>query len=97
MKITNKINFGIQRKIVANMTTESWETIPHVTYNYEPDVTDFMREYKKLNFNRKGADKITVNTLMLKVISDGLGVTLQLLLKALTRKNWSLQDIQATV
>ena len=72
MKITNTINFGIQRKIVANMTTESWETIPHVTYNYEPDVTDFMREYKKLNFNRKGADKITVNTLMLKVISEGL-------------------------
>ena len=72
MKITNTINFGIQRKIVANMTTESWETIPHVTYNYEPDVTDFMREYRKLNFNRKGADKITVNTLMLKVIAEGL-------------------------
>lgn len=72
MKITNTVNFGIQRKIVANMTTESWETIPHVTYNYEPDVTDFMREYKKLNFDRRGADKITVNTLMLKVIAEGL-------------------------
>lgn len=72
MKITNTINFGIQRKIVANMTTESWETIPHVTYNYEPDVTEFMKEYKKLNFNRKGEDKITVNTLMLKVIAEGL-------------------------
>ena len=55
MKTVNTINFGIQRKIVANMTTESWETIPHVTYNYEPDVTDFMKEYKKLNFDRKGA------------------------------------------
>ena len=72
MKTVNTIKFGIQRKIVANMTTESWETIPHVTYNYEPDVTDFMKEYKKLNFNRKGADKITVNTLMLKVIAEGL-------------------------
>lgn len=72
MKTVNTINFGIQRKIVANMTTESWETIPHVTYNYEPDVTDFMKEYKKLNFDRKGADKITVNTLMLKVIAEGL-------------------------
>ena len=48
MKTVNTINFGIQRKIVANMTAESWETIPHVTYNYEPDVTDFMKEYKKL-------------------------------------------------
>lgn len=72
MKITNKINFGLQRKIVANMTTESWESIPHVTYNYEPDVTDFMAEYKKLNLDRHGEDKITVNTLMLKVIAEGL-------------------------
>ena len=32
MKKTNTIHFGIQRKIVANMTSESWETIPHVTY-----------------------------------------------------------------
>ena len=72
MKITNTIHFGIQRKIVANMTTESWETIPHVTYNYEPDVTEFMTEYKKLNFDRRGEDKITLNTLMLKVIAEGL-------------------------
>ena len=72
MKKTNTIHFGIQRKIVANMTSESWETIPHVTYMYEPDVTDFMKEYKKLNLNRSGEDKITVNTLMLKVISEGL-------------------------
>ncbi len=72
MKTTNTINFGIQRKIVANMTTESWETIPHVTYNYEPDVTEFMKEYKKINFDRRGKDKITVNTLMLKVIAEGL-------------------------
>ena len=28
-------HFGIQRKIVANMTTESWQNIPHVTYTYE--------------------------------------------------------------
>lgn len=72
MKKTNTINFGIQRKIVSNMTSESWETIPHVTYMYEPDVTEFMKEYKKLNSDRSKEDKITVNTLMLKVISEGL-------------------------
>lgn len=72
VKTVNTINFGIQRKIVANMTTESWETIPHAVYNYEPDVTAFMQEYKKLNLDRKDAPKITVNTLMLKVITEGL-------------------------
>lgn len=72
MNKTNTIHFGIQRKIVSNMTAESWETIPHVTYNYEPDVSAFMSEYKKLNLERSKEDKISVNTLMLKVITEGL-------------------------
>ena len=72
MTITNTEYFGIQRKIVANMTTESWQNIPHVTYMYEPDFTKFFKEYKKLNQNRSGEEKITFNTLMLKVISEGL-------------------------
>lgn len=72
MTVTNTEYFGIQRKIVANMTTESWQNIPHVTYMYEPDVTVFFKEYKKLNRNRTGDEKITFNTLMLKVIAEGL-------------------------
>ncbi|MDE6659292.1 MAG: 2-oxo acid dehydrogenase subunit E2, partial [Eubacterium sp.] len=72
MKKTNTIHFGIQRKIVANMTTESWENIPHVTYNYEPDVTEFMIEYQRLNAGAEPKDKITLNTLMLKIITEGL-------------------------
>ena len=63
MTITNTEYFGIQRKIVANMTTESWQNIPHVTYMYEPDVTKFFKEYKKLNQNRSGEEKITFNSL----------------------------------
>ena len=65
-------HFGIQRKIVANMTTESWQNIPHVTYTYEPDVTEFMTQYKRLNEGVERENKITVNTLMLKVIVEGL-------------------------
>lgn len=72
MKVTNTIHFGIQRKIVSNMTSESWRNIPHVTYNYEPDVTDFMREYKRLNINSSFESKVTVNTLMLRTIVEGL-------------------------
>lgn len=72
MKPVETTHFGIQRKIVANMTSESWERIPHVTYLYEPDVTDLMREYKQLNFDRPGQEKISVNTLVLKLICEGL-------------------------
>ena len=39
---------------------------------YEPDVTEFMKAYKKLNLNRSGVDKISINTLILKVICEGL-------------------------
>lgn len=72
LNITNTEHFGLQRKIVANMTSESWKNIPHVTYNYEADVTDLLTEMKKINLQRKKEDKITVNTLMLKVIAEGL-------------------------
>ena len=72
LNITNTEHFGLQRKIVANMTSESWKNIPHVTYNYEADVTDILTELKKINLQRSKDDKITVNTLMLKVIAEGL-------------------------
>lgn len=73
-KVINVERFGIQRKIVGAMTTESWTTIPHVTFIYEPNVTRFFNEYKKFNENRAPEDKITFNTLMLKVITEGLKV-----------------------
>lgn len=72
MRILKREYFGIQRKIVANMTTESWQNIPHASFVYEPDVTELFDEYKKINRNRTGENKITFNTLMLKVIAEGL-------------------------
>lgn len=70
--VNNTINFGIQRKVVSNMTTESWETIPHVTYIYEPDVTELWDEFKKLNASGKHKDKITINTVLLKCFVEAI-------------------------
>lgn len=70
MKTINTEIFDIQRKIVANMTSESWEEIPHVSYVYEADVTDFMKEYKKLR--NTASAKITLNTVLMKAIVEGL-------------------------
>lgn len=64
------IRFDIQRKMISHMTTESWKTIPHVTYIYEPDVTQFMEEFQKLKNERN--KKISINTLMLRLIVEGL-------------------------
>ena len=73
MAIYKKEHFGIARKIVSNMTAQSWEEIPHVSTEYEADVTDLMAELKEINKKAKSKEeKITVNTVMMKVICEGL-------------------------
>jgi len=64
-------HFGLQRKIVANMTTESWEAIPHAACNYEPDVTDFWDTFQELR-KRPGWEGITINIVLLYAITQGL-------------------------
>ncbi|MDR3312893.1 MAG: 2-oxo acid dehydrogenase subunit E2 [Oscillospiraceae bacterium] len=71
LRRTGVEHFGIQRKIVANMTTESWETIPHAGANYEPDVTEFWNLFQSLRKEPEWSG-ITINTLMLYVITQGL-------------------------
>lgn len=79
-KRTNIVSrFGIQRKIVANMTSESWRSIPHVSYIYEPDVTDFIKKYKAFDEELKKEGKhVTLNTVMIKAITEALKAAPQL-------------------
>ncbi|MBQ7638248.1 MAG: 2-oxo acid dehydrogenase subunit E2 [Clostridia bacterium] len=63
--------FNIQRKIVANMTTESWTSIPHVSYIYKPDVTGFLEAYRIFD-EATPTYKISLNTVMLKVLTEGI-------------------------
>lgn len=73
MSVYKTENFKIARKIVSNMTSESWEQIPHMSMSYEADVTELMHYYKKLNegiCDKK--NKITVNTVVMKIICEGL-------------------------
>lgn len=75
MALVKEEHFGIARKIVSNMTAESWETIPHATMTYEADVTELFKECKKLNADcTDKTKKITINTVMLKIICEGLKV-----------------------
>ena len=60
--------FGTQRKLIAHMTSESWAEVPHVSYAYEPDITDFYAAHQEL----AGTSKITFNTIMVKVVAEGL-------------------------
>ena len=70
MKLKKTEHFGIQRKIVANMTSESWRSIPHVSYMYEADVTELFTYYKEMN--SEYSTRVTFNTIILKIITEGL-------------------------
>jgi pyruvate/2-oxoglutarate dehydrogenase complex dihydrolipoamide acyltransferase (E2) component len=64
--------FKIVRKIVAHITAKSWDEVPHCSFIYEPDVTEFLAEYKKLKTKYSPDQNITLNSLMLKVVVEGL-------------------------
>ena len=73
MAIYKTEHFGIARKIVSNMTSESWEEIPHATIGYEADVTDLLKVIKKLNEGVTDKSKrISINTVMLKILCEGI-------------------------
>jgi pyruvate/2-oxoglutarate dehydrogenase complex dihydrolipoamide acyltransferase (E2) component len=73
IKIRETVRFDLQRRAVSHMTSASWQNIPHVTYIYEPDITDFFDEFKKLAKARNNlGQKLTFNTMMIKIIVEGL-------------------------
>ncbi len=72
MEEKNVLRFGIQRKIVANMTTESWRHIPHVSYTYEPDVTKFLDAYKNYAQRTPEEDRATFNAVLLKSMAEAV-------------------------
>lgn len=65
-------NFGIARKIVSNMTSQSWEEIPHGVITLEPEATKLLEVAKSLNANANTDTKITLNTVMMRVIVEAL-------------------------
>lgn len=72
-KPTKISNFGIQRKIVANMTVEGWRGAPHCSYTFEPDLTEFYKKYTAFAEELKNEGKrITFNTVMMKAICEAI-------------------------
>ena len=66
---------NLQRRLVSWKTLKSWQSIPHTAYNYQPDVTEFMKAFNELNedLQQKTAGlKYTLNTVLLKLIANAL-------------------------
>jgi len=63
--------FNLLRKVIGYKTTESWLTIPHITFIYEADATEVLAELSRLNENNQGL-KLTINTLLLKICTEAI-------------------------
>ncbi|MGN0516885.1 2-oxo acid dehydrogenase subunit E2 [Eubacterium sp.] len=70
--VKNQEHFGIARKIVSNMTSKSWETIPHAVVTYNPEVSGLLKVLEEINTNCSKETKISINTVMLRIIVEGL-------------------------
>jgi pyruvate dehydrogenase E2 component (dihydrolipoamide acetyltransferase) len=68
--------FDIFRRVVAFSTSDSWKRIPHVSYLYEPDVTDFYAFYTEkcriVKLASGESQRITFGTMLLKVVAEAL-------------------------
>ena len=64
----------LARRLVAFSTANGWSAIPHMSFTYEPDVTDLMEVYESMreDFAAKYGHRLTVNTLMLKILAEGI-------------------------
>lgn len=55
--------FDMQRRVVSHMTSKSWTNVSHVSYLYEPDITDFYQEFLALsNGKARMGQKLSFNT-----------------------------------
>jgi len=76
LKVKEVRPFGIERRVISTMTLRGWTEIPHFSIIYEPDITEFMTEFQKFReeFAKKNptTPKLTINTVIIKVIAEGL-------------------------
>lgn len=63
-------HFGIARKIIANMTRESWTTIPHAGVTIRPEATKFLAVLDEINANATKETKVYLNAAVLKVLIE---------------------------
>lgn len=54
------------------MTAQSWREIPHVVLTDEPEATEFLKVFKEINDGRSAEEKISLNALLLKIVTEAL-------------------------
>lgn len=72
MKVKSTQYFDNYKRTNATISSNSWKEIPHVSFMYEPDVTEICAVLEKINEDRKPERKITFDTVIVKIIAEGL-------------------------
>ena len=62
--------YNLKKRVTGNVLSNAQRTIPAGGYNYEADITKFWEEFQKLKANCDY--KLTFNTIMLRVLTEGL-------------------------
>ena len=65
-------HYTMLRKVVAGITSESAHNTPHAASGFEPDVTAFWDTYQALRKSDPRWARVTLNSLLLYVITQGL-------------------------
>ena len=62
----------ISRKIIANMTSEGWKTVPHVCLVYDANVSLLMDVLRRYHRDRASAGKVSFNSVILRILIEGI-------------------------
>ncbi len=64
--------FALPRQIIGNMTLAGWRHAPHAGFFFETDATQMLEMLREINAGRGADEAITINTVMLKIIAEGI-------------------------
>ncbi|MBR0380568.1 MAG: 2-oxo acid dehydrogenase subunit E2 [Mogibacterium sp.] len=64
--------FDMSRKIIATTTTDSWRNVPHCSIVYEAEAGRLMEHVRGFNDSHSKDERISINSAMLKVITEGI-------------------------
>lgn len=62
--------FDLKQKVVAYKTTESWKSVPHVSFIYENNAEKLLQVFNELK--NSSEVKISLNTLFLRIIVEAI-------------------------
>ncbi|MDR0785022.1 MAG: 2-oxo acid dehydrogenase subunit E2 [Treponema sp.] len=73
VKKNSFLSFDIRRKVISSSTSFGWKA-PHVAYLYEADATELFDEFQSLNNGKGDGNKISLNTILMKIIVESIKV-----------------------